>query len=129
MSSDVFPAALSSVCAPATIEMTVSAITEEGVFRMGLDPQLEVIEPDGTGTPLAVAQVGPGTYQAKYPLSASPDSPYLFRLSADDVEAQSRELFYPYADEYRLYPPNTELLLGISKAKNRTTDETPGGER
>jgi len=94
--------------------VTVSAITEEGVFRVGLDPQLEVIEPDGSGTPLTVAQVGPGTYQAKYPLSASPDSPYLFRLSADDVEAQSRELFYPYVDEYRLYPPNTELLLGIS---------------
>ena len=93
---------------------TVSALTEEGVFRVGLDPHLEVIEPDGSGTPLTVAQVGPGTYQAKYPLSASPDSPYLFRLSADDVEAQSRELFYPYADEYRLYPPNTELLLGIS---------------
>ncbi len=94
--------------------VTVSAVTEEGVFRMGLNPRLEVVEPDGSGTPLSVDQVGPGTYQATHPLHTSPDSPYLFRLSADDLDAQSRELFYPYTDEYRLYPPNTELLLAIA---------------
>ncbi len=94
--------------------VTVSAVTEEGVFRMGLNPRLEVVDPDGSGTPLNVDQVGPGTYQATHPLQASLDSPYLFRLSADDLEAQSRELFYPYSDEYRLYPPNTELLLAIA---------------
>lgn len=95
--------------------VTVSAVTEEGVFRMGLHPQLEVVDPDGSSTRLNVDQVGPGTYQATHPLHVSLDSPYLFRLSADDLEAQSRELFYPYADEYRLYPPNTELLLAIAE--------------
>ena len=95
--------------------VTVSAVTEEGVFRMGLEPRLEVIEPGGAGVVLQVDQVGPGTYQAKYPLHTSPDSPYLFRLSADDLEAQSRELFYAYTDEYRLYPPNTELLVAVAE--------------
>ena len=95
--------------------VTVSAVTEEGVFRIGLKPRLEVIEPGGVGVVLQVDQVGPGTYQAKYPLHTSPDSPYLFRLSADDFDAQSRELFYAYTDEYRLYPPNTELLVAVSE--------------
>ena len=94
--------------------VTVSAVTEEGAFRMGLEPRLEVVEPGGAGVALDFDQVGPGTYQAKHPLRISPDSPYLFRLSAADVDAQSRELFYPYADEYRLYPPNTELLLAVA---------------
>jgi len=95
--------------------VTVSAVTEEGVFRTGLEPRLEVIEPGGTGVVLQVDQVGPGTYQARYPLHTSPDSPYLFRLSADDFDAQSRELFYAYTDEYRLYPPNTELLIAVAE--------------
>ena len=95
--------------------VTVSAVTEEGVFRMDLNPRLEVIEPGGAGVVLQVDQVGPGTYQAKYPLHTSPDFPYLFRLSADDLDAQSRELFYAYTDEYRLYPPNTELLVAVSE--------------
>lgn len=95
--------------------VTISAVTEEGVFRTGLNPRLEVVDPDGSGIPLNAAQVGPGTYQATHPLHASLDSPYLFRLSADGLEAQSRELFYPYSDEYRLYPPNTELLLAIAE--------------
>ena len=95
--------------------VTVRTVTEEGVFRVGLEPRLEVIEPGGSGVVLEVNQVGPGTYQAKHPLFTSPDSPYSFRLSADDVDAQSRELFYPYTDEYRLYPPNTELLIAVSE--------------
>ena len=95
--------------------MTVTAVTEEGAFRIGLNPRLVVVDPDGSGTALNVDQVGPGTYQATHPLNTSPDSPYLFRLSADDLDEQSRELFYPYADEYRLYPPNTELLLAIAE--------------
>jgi uncharacterized membrane protein len=94
--------------------ITVSAVTEEGAFRVGLDPQLEVVEPDGSARPLDIAQVGPGTYQARYPLRTAPDAPYSFRLSGEDIDAQSRELYYPYTDEYRLYPPNNELLLAIA---------------
>ncbi len=94
--------------------ITVSAVTEEGAFRVGLEPQLQVVEPGGDVVPLEIAQIGPGTYQAKHPLSASADAPYSFRLSGNDMELQSRELFYPYADEYRLYPPNAELLAAIA---------------
>lgn len=94
--------------------ITVSAVTEEGAFRVDLQPRLEVVGPDGSATPLPIDQIGPGTYRASHPLHAAPDAPYVFRLSADDLEPQSRELFYPYTDEYRLYPPDTELLLAIA---------------
>jgi len=94
--------------------ITVSALTDEGAFRVGLNPQLEVVGPDGSSTPLAVDQIGPGSYEATYPLSASPDAPYMFRLTGDDVEEQSRALYYPYTDEFRLYPPNTELLVALA---------------
>ncbi len=95
--------------------VTVSAVTEEGAFRVGLDPQLQVVEPGGAVVPLEIDQTGPGTYQARYPLSASADAPYSFRLSGTDLETQARELYYPYTDEYRLYPPNAELLTTIAE--------------
>jgi len=94
--------------------ITVSAVTEEGAFRVGLEPQLEVLDPDGNATALEIDQIGPGTHQARYPLRAAPDAPYRFRLSGNDLETQSRELYYPYTDEYRLYPPNTDLLLAVA---------------
>ena len=94
--------------------ITVSAITEEGAFRVGLEPELQVVEPGGAVVTLQIDQIGPGTYQAKFPLSASPDAPYSFRLSGNEMDAQSRELFYPYSDEYRLYPPNAELLAAVA---------------
>jgi len=94
--------------------ITVSAVTEEGAFRVGLEPELQVVDPGGGVSTLQIDQIGPGTYQAKYPLSASPDAPYSFRLSGNEMDVQSRELFYPYSDEYRLYPPNAELLAAIA---------------
>ena len=95
--------------------VTVSAVTEEGAYRGDLNPTVEVVEPGGAGVPLSVDQIGPGTFQAKYPLETSPEDPYLFRLSAEDLDAQSRALFYPYTDEYRLYPPNLPLLSAIAE--------------
>jgi uncharacterized membrane protein len=95
--------------------ITVSAVTEEGLYRTGLEPRLEVVGPDGGVATLPLAQIGPGTYQARHPLATSAEAPYTFRLSGDDLEPQARALFYPYTDEFRLYPPNTELLAAIAE--------------
>jgi uncharacterized membrane protein len=95
--------------------ITVSAVTEEGLYRTGLEPRLEVVGPDGGVAALPLAQIGPGTYQARHPLATSAEAPYTFRLSGDDLEPQARALFYPYTDEFRLYPPNTELLAAIAE--------------
>jgi len=94
--------------------ISISAVTDEGAFRVGLDPQIEVVGPDGVVTAIPVDQIGPGTYQARHALAASADTPYQFRLTGTDIDPQSRELFYPYTDEYRLYPPNSELLLSLA---------------
>ena len=94
--------------------VTLSAISEEGVYRGDFSPNLEVVESGNIGMPLRLDQVGPSTFQARYPIETSSDDPYLFRLSGDGVENRSEAIYYPYRDEYRLYPPNSELLSTIS---------------
>ena len=95
--------------------ITVSAVTEEGVYQDDLEPRLEVVDPSGVPAAVALDQIGPGTYQGRYTLETSTESPYGFRLSVGGVEDQAVSLYYPYSDEYRLYPPNTELLGAISE--------------
>ena len=95
--------------------VTVSAVTEEGVFQADLEPHVEVAAPDGRTMTLDLNQVGPGTYEGRYALETSIDSPYAFRLEVDGFDDQAMSLYYPYSDEYRLYPPNTALLSSISE--------------
>ena len=95
--------------------VTVSAVTEEGVFQADLAPQVEVVAPDGGTVTVDLDQVGPGTYQGRYALQTSTESPYRFSLEVDGFEDQAQSLYYPYSDEYRLYPPNTALLNTISE--------------
>lgn len=95
--------------------VTVSAVTEEGVYWVDLDPRLEVVEPGGGRVAVALHQIGPGTYQGRYSLETSAESPYGFRLSVEGFEDQVLSLYYHYSDEWRLYPPNTALLNTISE--------------
>jgi len=95
--------------------VTVSAVTEEGVFQADLAPQVDVVAPGGGTTTIDLAQVGPGTYQGRYALATSTESPYRFSLEVEGFEDQAQSLYYPYSDEYRLYPPNTALLTAISE--------------
>ncbi len=60
-------------------------------------------------------QVGPATFEARYRIETSSDQPYVFRLTANGLEERSEAIYYPYSDEYRLYPPNAELLSTISE--------------
>ena len=94
--------------------VTLSAISEDGRYRSDLGPSLEVVGSDGIALPLRLDQVGPATFQARHPIATSSDEPYIFRLSANGVEDRSEAIYYPYSDEYRLYPPNAELLSTIS---------------
>jgi hypothetical protein len=96
------------------VVITLSAISEEGVYQSDFSPNLEVVESGNIGMPLRLDQVGPSTFQARHPIETSSDDPYLFRLSGDGVENRSEAIYYPYRDEYRLYPPNSELLSAIS---------------
>ena len=94
--------------------ITVSALTEEGAYRTDLDPRLRVLGTGGEEASLSFQQVGPGTFQARYTLGAPGEDPYRFELSGNGIEDRSQALYYRYGDEFRLYPPNTELLSEIA---------------
>jgi hypothetical protein len=61
---------------------------------------------------IPIHQVGPGAYEAKYPLGKK--GSYIFRAVGIEGGGASRVLAYSYPDEYHFYPPNTELLRSIS---------------
>jgi uncharacterized membrane protein/secreted protein with Ig-like and vWFA domain len=98
-------------------KISINAIGKDGQFLNKINAQLRVIGPDQAVSDVAIHQVGPGEYQAKYPLTKK--GSYLFRAAGSDGAGPSRVLTYSYPDEYHFYPPNTDLLRSIS-------DETKG---
>jgi uncharacterized membrane protein len=93
-------------------KISINAIRKDGQFRNKLETQIRVIGPDQAVADVAVHQVGPGEYEAKYPLAQK--GSYIFRAVGSDSGGQSRVLTYSYPDEYHFYPPNTESLRSIS---------------
>jgi Ca-activated chloride channel homolog len=93
-------------------KISINAIRKDGQFRNKLEAQVRVVGPDQNVSEVAVHQVGPGSYEAKYPLAKK--GSYLFRAAGADTGGASRVLAYSYPDEYHFYPPNTELLRSIS---------------
>lgn len=100
--------------------ITLTAVDEEGRYRDGIAPEVQIVGPMSTDSTMPIPQVGPGSYEVRFPLTISAESLYEFRLAGPSLpggttaEDSSRALFYSYPDEYRLYPPNTELLRAIS---------------
>jgi uncharacterized membrane protein/uncharacterized protein YegL len=93
-------------------KITINAIQKDGQFRNKLEPQVRVIGPDEAVSDVAIHQVGPGSYEAKFPLSQK--GSYVFRAVGAESGGPSRVLAYSYPDEYHFYPPNTEALRSIS---------------
>jgi len=93
-------------------KLSINAIQKDGQFRNKLETQVRVIGPDQSVSEVGIHQVGPGAYEAKYPLTKK--GSYLFRTVGADSGGASRVLAYSYPDEYHFYPPNTELLRSIS---------------
>jgi len=93
-------------------KIAINAIRKDGQFRNKLDTQVRVVGPDQAISDVAVHQVGPGAYEAKYSLAKK--GSYLFRAVGADSGGASRVLAYSYPDEYHFYPPNTDLLRSIS---------------
>lgn len=98
----------------------------DGAYRNGLSPKVRIGSPDGQSTVRQLRQVAPGEYRTRVPLGASRAAPYRFELvespglsKQDMARAGIRNMFYPYPDEYRVFPANLELLKVIS--------ETTGG--
>lgn len=91
--------------------------------RIDLTPKVRAISPRGQSSVIALRQVMPGKYQARWPLTVSRAAPYRFELihsptlSAKEIaRAGTRGLFYPHSDEYRVMPPNLSLLKALSES-------------
>jgi len=93
-------------------KVSINAIRKDGQFRNKLETHVRVVGPDQAVSDVDVHQVGPGSYEAKYPLTKK--GSYLFRAIGADSGGASRVIAYSYPDEYHFYPPNTELLRSIS---------------
>lgn len=97
-------------------------MSERGAWRNDLAPQLSVAGPDGGRQEITLRQTGPGHYEARLPVATAGSRPYTMALIAGpglpgDLarRAGTRQLYYPYPDEYRSYPPNVELLQAIAQ--------------
>jgi hypothetical protein len=102
--------------------VTLSALTPDGGYRSGLAPRVRVTRPDGSTSVVTLAQTGAGTYQSRISLDKSTqvgrfeleDSPGMPKQAS--LRAGSRTLHRDYADEYRAFPPNMELLGALASA-------------
>ena len=98
------------------------AMSEQGRWRNDLAPRVRVAAPDGTRRDLTLRQTGPGQYESSLPVATAGTRPYAFELVAGPGlpaqivrRAGTRQLFYPYPDEYRSHPPDLDLLEAIAQ--------------
>jgi hypothetical protein len=100
----------------------LSVLTPDGNYRNGLAPQVRLTRPDGSTAIVGLAQSGAGTYQARVPIDSSVraehfelvDSPGLPKRAS--LRAGARVLHQDFADEYRAFPPDIELLDALARA-------------
>jgi hypothetical protein len=93
-------------------KITINAIQKDGQFRNKLQSQVRIIAPDQSVAEVDVRQVGPGSYEAAFPMTQK--GPYLFRAVDENSGGPSRILAYSYPEEFHFYPPNTDALRAIS---------------
>ncbi len=101
--------------------VSLRLIGARGSWRNNLSPRVRVTGPDGAKAELVLRQTGPGHYAARMPVATAGTRPYTFEVvAAAEIDARTaqragtRQLFYPYPDEYRSYPPNTALLQALA---------------
>ncbi len=105
--------------------VTLNAVGEDGRFMNDLQPEVEVVAPDGSSSVLPLRQVGSGSYEARQALRHDASAPYRFDLAEAGLARQSRALFYADPDEYRLYPTNAALLRALSDLTGGTYNPEP----
>src|SRR5262249_55846767 len=69
-------------------KISINAIQKDGQFRNKLETHVRVVGPDQAVSEVAVHQVGPGAYEAKYPLAKK--GSYLFRAVGAESGGSSR---------------------------------------
>ena len=92
--------------------IAINAVEKDGRFRNLLHPKLRIVDPAQGASTIEVPQVGPGSYETRFPLAQ--DGAYVFRTVSDAPGGASRTLEYSYPDEYHFYPPDFQTLRSIS---------------
>ena len=100
----------------------LSLLTPKGNFRNDLTPQVRITRSDGSKSLVGLEQTGAGTYQIRLPFDRSVpterfelvDSPGL--PSPASRRAGVRMLYRDFPDEYRVLPPDIELLDALAHA-------------
>jgi len=92
-----------------------------GHFRNELRPEVKVSLPSGGTTLLTLRQIGPGSYEGRWPIDQGGGVPWRFALAqrggvskALAAQAGTRELSRPYPDEFRQRPTDHALLRAIA---------------
>ncbi|MCA9971832.1 MAG: VWA domain-containing protein, partial [Anaerolineales bacterium] len=102
--------------------LTVSARDVAGGFLNNLQMETNVVAPDGSVQTLALAQVGPGQYQASF--RPDEEGAYLVRVvgaaesAAGDngaTVAQTSGWVLGYSPEYRQFETNPDLLAALAE--------------
>src|SRR5262249_16823929 len=81
-------------------KMTIDAVEIVGRFRNKLQPEVRVVAPDQSVSLVKVSQIGPGSYEAQFPLRQR--GSYVFRASDALTASASRVLPYSYPDEFHI---------------------------
>jgi uncharacterized membrane protein len=100
----------------------LSALTPDGNFRNDLAPQVRVTRPDGSVVIVSLAQTGAGVYQMRMPVDRSTQAERFELVESPGMpkpvvlRAGTRTLHQGFADEYRAFPPDVELLDALARA-------------
>jgi len=100
----------------------LSVLTPDGNYRNGLAPQVRVTRPDASTAIIGLAQSGAGTYQARFPIDNSVRAEHVVLIDSPglptraSLRAGARVLHQDFADEYRAFPPDIEMLDALARA-------------
>jgi Ca-activated chloride channel family protein len=101
--------------------LRLRVMSAQGAWRNDLAPRVRAMAPGGARQDVALRQTGPGHYEATVAVATAGNQPYGFELVAGPGlpgeiarRAGTRQLFYPYPDEYRSYPPDLDLLQAVA---------------
>jgi Ca-activated chloride channel family protein len=100
----------------------LSALTPDGNFRNDLAPRVRVTRPDGSKSIIALGQTGAGAYQIRIPFDRSAPAEHFELVESPGLPKQAllrvgaRTLHQDFPDEYRIFPPDIELLSALARA-------------
>jgi hypothetical protein len=95
-----------------TALLSIDAVEKSGRFLNDVRSEVRVIDPAQKVSVIDVPQIGPGSYEARVPLTQR--GTYVFRASSEGRNGASGMLAYSYPDELHFYPTDFVKLRTIS---------------